>query len=237
MTLTAPLSSRTLTYLIDFLKKRFLLILIALLLFIFAAFTLEVREADAGQAELVGHLDGAVLKWTTGIRNPVFTKVAMDVTALGSTTVLILISIFGLLLFTFHNRMKMGLHLISATSGASLISFLMKTQFERSRPPFIGRLVDVQGYSYPSGHTLAATSVYLTLALIAVTFYPKTSHRIIIICATFVLICLIAYSRVYLGVHFPTDVCAGILLGSSWALLISFFNPKILDKKSPNLRS
>ena len=210
-------------------KKRSAIIIVAVLLLVFAVFTLEVREADAGEKEFVGHLDKVILSATSELRTPTFTKIAMDITALGSTTVLILVSLGGFLLFSFKNRTDLGFHLISAAAGAGLLSKLMKNQYERPRPPFIGRLVDVQGYSYPSGHSLAAASVYLTLALIAFSFYPKKTHRIIIFSLVVLLIALIGYSRVYLGVHFPTDVFAGILLGSSWALLVSYFNPKILN--------
>jgi undecaprenyl-diphosphatase len=90
----------------------------------------------------------------------------------------------------------------------------------------------VSGLSYPSGHSLAAASLYLTVAILVCRHLQKTGHQIAILAMTIEIILLVGISRIYLGVHYPSDVASGISLGAAWALLLagcfSFFPvPKV----------
>lgn len=95
--------------------------------------------------------------------------------------------------------------------------------WDRPRPDFLIRLVNVEGYSYPSGHSLSGAAVYFTLAILLC----QESRSFIVLSFASLLIFLISLSRVYLGVHYISDVMAGVLLGIAWAALlgaaISFF--------------
>jgi undecaprenyl-diphosphatase len=81
--------------------------------------------------------------------------------------------------------------------------------------------VQVSGFSYPSGYSLASASPYLTIAILAVRYFPTTKARVLLLGLTITVISLVCVSRVYLGVHYPSDVVSGTSLGVAWALLLA----------------
>lgn len=198
-------------------RKWILLSFSALIFSTFLIVTSEVLEASAGAPELISDLDQKVITAVTSLRTPKLNGIAVDITALGSTTVLILlVSIFSLLLF--FQRKNLSAFLLLVTSiGAALLSLLGKVYFERHRPEEALRLVAVDGYSYPSGHSLAGAAVYFSIALLICRIYKNSFHRSIIFSFFSILTLLIGLSRVYLGVHYLSDIMAGILLGIAWA--------------------
>lgn len=144
---------------------------------------------------------------------------ALDITALGSATVLGL-AVFGVSGFLVLQGMwRMGLFVFVACSGAWFINAGLKALFQRPRPDIVPHLREVMTMSFPSGHALTSAVVYLTLGalLMRVAKRPLTKWYCMGVAAlaTF----LVGSSRIYLGVHYPTDVLAGWLVGLSWALL------------------
>ena len=109
-----------------------------------------------------------------------------------------------------------------------LLIGILKRIFKRERPN-INRLVSEKGYSYPSGHTLTATSFY-GFIIFLITISPfLVSIKISLICLLSLLILLVGYTRVYLGVHYLSDVIGAILIGTSYLLLYIFFTYFILN--------
>ncbi len=109
-----------------------------------------------------------------------------------------------------------------------LLIGILKRIFKRERPN-INRLVSEKGYSYPSGHTLTATSFY-GFIIFLITISPfLVSIKISLICLLSLLIFLVGYTRVYLGVHYLSDVIGAILIGTSYLLLYIFFTYFILN--------
>src|SRR5207253_1546946 len=96
-----------------------------------------------------------------------------------------------------------------------------KDLIERARPQVVPRLVVVAGYSYPSGHSLASAAMYLTIGILTARHLRSLRDRLILIGTTALLVVMIALSRVYLGVHYPSDVASGVCLGASWAFLLA----------------
>lgn len=144
-------------------------------------------------------------------------KFAIDLTSLGGHTVLtllVIIAVGGLLL---DGRRIAARLLLGSTAGAMLLSAGLKQLIDRARPDVVEHLVHVSTPSFPSGHALLSASIYLTLAVILGQQYPKPVLRryLLVVAATLTL--LVGFSRVYLGVHWPTDVLAGWLVGSLWA--------------------
>lgn len=142
-----------------------------------------------------------------------------DVTALGGVGVLTFLTVAtaGLLWLRGHPRTTAFL-LASVGIGIAL-SQSLKSLFDRPRPELVPHGSEVYTASFPSGHSLMATVVYLTLAVLLIRVFHKPAIRAYLMMLAVIVVLAIGASRVYLGVHWPTDVLAGWLLGASWALL------------------
>ncbi|HEX7862771.1 MAG TPA: phosphatase PAP2 family protein [Verrucomicrobiae bacterium] len=165
-----------------------------------------------------------------------------DITALGSTTVLLLFSLLaaGFLLFT--RRFNACLLLISALGGGLLLNWTLKNYFDRPRPEYVTQLHYVDSNSFPSGHALLSTVVYLSIGALASRLVAKRRQKIYIVAAAVLLVALVGVSRVYLGVHYPTDVLAGWSVGTLWAIICWFAARYLqlrgkLDKPAPSSAS
>jgi undecaprenyl-diphosphatase len=190
----------------------------ALALAALGAFLKLTSELEEGE---LNRLDRALLARAIGLRVPHLNAAAIDLTALGSSTVLPLFVAIALLFLVVARDFRSSLQLLLTAAGAVLWTELLKRVLERDRPPPITRLVEVTGFSYPSGHSLAAASVYLTLALVATRHVPNSAARAISVALAAALALAIGASRAYLGVHYPSDILAGLSLGASWALAVS----------------
>lgn len=199
----------------------------ALLLGAFLITTSEMREASLGQPEIIGSIDKLPTHLLEKIRSPKINTIAIDLTALGSATIVTLFLVVSSFLLILNKQYQTALHLVVAGIGSAVLTSLLKGFFERPRPTELIHLVDVQGYSYPSGHSLSSAAVYFTFAVILCNTYRTWRERAVVIALSLLLITLIALSRVYLGVHYVSDVLAGMLVGIGWASLLgavrSFF--------------
>lgn len=154
---------------------------------------------------------------------PEWVELAMrDITSLGGVTFIVIITVIvaGFLLLQ-KNYNAMWLILI-ATIGGALLNLGLKEWIGRGRPPIIFHLVYVNSLSFPSGHSMISAIVYLTQASLLARIQKKKSIRVYIITIALILTFLIGISRVYLGVHYPTDVLAGWSIGFAWALFCLF---------------
>lgn len=144
---------------------------------------------------------------------------ARDVTALGSIAVLSLITAVALgFLLLQGKRGAAGLMLLSVGGGMTLSS-LLKNQIGRARPDLVPHGDVVFTASFPSGHSLLSAVVYLTLGAMLARFVEGRRTKAYVLLVAIGLTLLIGSSRVYLGVHWPTDVLAGWCLGAAWASL------------------
>jgi undecaprenyl-diphosphatase len=142
-----------------------------------------------------------------------------DLTALGSPSVLTLfvLAVAGALVVRRQYH-ALGLLLV-ATIGGILLNELLKAAFARPRPPLAFHLTEVRSMSFPSGHAMESAIIYLTLAALLARLVRPRLLRLYFIGLAFLLTFLVGVSRVYLGVHYPTDVLAGWTAGLAWALL------------------
>jgi undecaprenyl-diphosphatase len=148
-----------------------------------------------------------------------FEEMMRDFTAMGSTGVLTLmvITIAGFL--TMTRKGHAALFVLASVIGGVLISQSMKWAYARPRPELVPHGAEVYTASFPSGHSMMAAVVYLTLgALLARTLADRPVKVYVLAVAVFATL-LVGVSRVYLGVHWPTDVLAGWTLGAAWALI------------------
>ena len=146
-------------------------------------------------------------------------EVGRDMTALGGIAVLTLVTaaVAGYLILVRKYR---GLILVLvATFGALILSTVLKQAFDRQRPDLVPHLSIVQTASFPSGHSMMSSAVYLTLGTLLARLVPRMVLKAYFIALALLISFLIGISRVYMGVHYPTDVLAGWTLGLVWALL------------------
>jgi len=144
---------------------------------------------------------------------------ALDITALGSGTVLglVVFAVAGFLVL--HGQWRSGVFVTVASLGGWFLNSALKLAFQRARPTVVPHLREVMTMSFPSGHALISAVVYLTLGTLLMRIAKSRVARLY--CMTLAMLAnfLIGVSRVYLGVHYPTDVLAGWLIGFLWALL------------------
>jgi undecaprenyl-diphosphatase len=144
---------------------------------------------------------------------------ALDITALGSATVLGL-AVFAVALFLLlEGAWRSALFVLVASSGGWVMNSLLKEAFGRPRPDIVPHLREVMTLSFPSGHALTSAVVYLTLGALLMRIAKRPLMKFYCMSVAMLATALVGASRVYLGVHYPTDVLAGWLLGLSWALL------------------
>lgn len=203
-------------------------ILLAICALLFGAFLLissEMTESIAGEKELIGAIDVSSFHFLAQFREPGLNEAAINITALGSGPVLFIVVLIVGLLCALNSKIQECVQLCLAALGSWGLMIAFKNHFERARPDEALRLVHVDGYSYPSGHSLASAAIYFTIAVIASHFYPRA--RAAMLTLFLLLILTIATSRIYLGVHYFSDVTGGIMLGLAWAFLLTGLGSKL----------
>lgn len=190
----------------------------AVLVFIYLA-----KEVVSGDTQKVDEMVLNYLRYDGTVKLPIgptwFTGVMTDITALGGATVIFLITsavVFYLLILKQYEFMWL---ILIATIGGALLSLGLKELFVRERPPLIFHLLTVKSLSFPSGHATMSSVVYLTQGALFAKVQTNKKIRIYTLMVALVLVFLIGTSRVYLGVHYPTDVLAGWSVGLAWASL------------------
>lgn len=142
-----------------------------------------------------------------------------DITALGSTAVLALVGLAAVGYLLLAGKWGSALMVIASIGGGLLASQGLKLWIERPRPDLVPHGVPVLTLSFPSGHATMSAVVYLTLGALLAGLQPRGRMAAYILAVALLLTGLVGVSRVYLGVHWPTDVLAGWALGAAWALL------------------
>lgn len=142
-----------------------------------------------------------------------------DITALGGFAVLALLTLLAVGYLAMLRKWPEAVMLLVATIGGTAISEGLKLTFARARPDLVAHVVETTSMSFPSGHAMLSAATYLTLGALLAHAQEKRRLRGYIIGAAILVTFLIGVSRIYLGVHWPTDVLAGWCLGAAWALV------------------
>ncbi len=197
-----------------------LLVLAASLIVMFAAITEELVDGD------LHGFDRAVL---LALRHPddpskplgpLWLQVAArDVTSLGSPAVLTLITAAALGYLALKRQWRAALFVLVSICGGTAVSFALKDLVQRPRPDFVAAVAQTQTYSFPSGHAFLSAVTFLTLGTLLARAQHQAEVKIYLLSVAIAITVLVGVSRVYIGVHWPTDVLAGWCAGASWAIL------------------
>ncbi|MFT8246902.1 phosphatase PAP2 family protein [Roseomonas sp. BN140053] len=203
----------------DFARLAGYLVVLAAIL-AFAGLAAEVAEGETlalDRAILLALRDPADLSDPLGPRW--LEEVARDITGLGGHAILagVTLAVVG---FLFLTRKRGAAALVlGAVAGGMLLSSLLKVVFQRPRPDLVPHAVEVYTASFPSGHAMLSAATYLTLGALLFRVADGWRVRAYVLSLAILTTLLVGASRVYLGVHWPTDVLAGWCLGAAWALL------------------
>lgn len=200
-----------------------------LLLVMFAAlsggillFVYLTGEVIEGSTKSVDEAILLALRQPSDLSTPIgpgwLTHAVKDITSLGGTTVLTLMTVLVTIYLLLDRRRAIAIFVLCSVLGGWALSTVLKLGVARARPDIVPHLVEVNDLSFPSGHAMVSAVTYLTLAALISGTRPYRSTRIFIIAAGILLTLMIGMSRVYLGVHYPSDVLGGWCAGASWAL-------------------
>lgn len=203
------------------------LLMLAVALFSAAIFLMLTWEL--WEDSFFNHFDIAILKFFGKLRISKLNGPAVDITALGSATVSTLVWGASLSILLLAKKRTDAIFLFLTFISSGIGSIIIKLIIKRDRPSLLPHLVEVTDYSYPSGHTIISTTLFLSLALIASQYFNDYKSKILLLSIAAVFTCLVGLSRIYLGVHYPTDIVSGVLLGLSITLGVKIFLLKNID--------
>lgn len=179
---------------------------------------LFVLVANTYDSIFVKHFDIQIIKSIQGLEHPFITTVMNFFSFIGDTIQVIIISliILAILYKVFHQRVELLLFTI-VLIGSTALNVLLKDYFQRGRPTFYQMVIE-ENFSFPSGHSMAALSLYGIIGFLLWRHIPKQSGRIMLIILSAIFIIIIGTSRIYLGVHYPSDIIGAYLISGFWLM-------------------
>jgi len=188
---------------------------------VFAAmtFTLGAISEDSRYREPLTVADAQLSTWLHTHQTPLLTSAMFVVTSLGSSLIASCIAVvFGLYLIR-RRRFYWLAAFLSSVYGGMLLNRILKYVFQRPRPHFDDPLLSLSSYSFPSGHTMTATVVFGVLAAYLFATTQNWRRRVVIVLVASFLILLVGFSRIYLGVHYLSDLLGAMAEGLAWLAL------------------
>jgi undecaprenyl-diphosphatase len=176
-------------------------------------------------AKLAGHVqsgatqafDDAVMTWIANHQNDTVQKIMVEFTALGTGTVVTMIVLVAGMFLWLNKHKHSAILLLVATLGGLVLNNLLKLGFDRPRPQIFKWGTYAMSSSFPSGHAMSSVIVYGTVAYLAARLQQRPASRVLTLSFAALIILLICTSRLYLGVHYPSDIAAGLAIGLAWA--------------------
>jgi membrane-associated phospholipid phosphatase len=164
--------------------------------------------------------DQRLAEWLRGRATDPLTDVFRAITTLGNFVTLVAVTVIAVAVLWRRRERTDGVFVAFAFLGAQVLSSAMKLGFRRERPFFPDPLATESTFSFPSGHALVSLAVYGSIALVLARRLRRRRDRIVLFGATGLLVLAIGFSRLYLGVHFLSDVLAGFAAGAAWVALL-----------------
>jgi undecaprenyl-diphosphatase len=147
-----------------------------------------------------------------------FEELVRDYTSLGGSGVLALVTAFATGYLVLRDKRRAATLLVATIAGGALMGSVLKLGFDRARPDLVPHGTRVVTSSFPSGHSMLSAVVYLTIGALLARVESRRRMKAFLLTFAFVLTLVVGVSRVYLGVHWPTDVLGGWAAGALWAL-------------------
>ncbi|CAN5719788.1 phosphatase PAP2 family protein [soil metagenome] len=200
------------------------LILLVLLVLVGAswAFFEIADEPTGGRIPSMDERILLALRHPENVADPIgplwFEEAVRDITSLGSVAVLGLVTLAVLGFLSLRRKSQAIGLVLGATLGGQLLSSLLKHWIDRPRPEVVTPLMHASTASFPSGHAMLSAVVYLTLGALLARFLQSRELRLYVLFVSILLTLLVGLSRIYLGVHYPSDVLAGWSIGLAWTL-------------------
>lgn len=188
-------------------KKKNKIIILSLMIIIFFTLGFMVKGSSDGIL-----FDVKVLEFIHNVRNPQILSIMKFISFIGSEKFLLPVTAMVIAYTLIKKNYYVSKLLLISTLGSYLLNYLLKQVFHRVRP-LVFFLVNQGGYSYPSGHSMVTMTLYSTIAFLLGKKVEDSRNKKLIHIIAFVMICLMGISRLYLGVHWPTDVIGGFLAG------------------------
>jgi len=215
-------------------KLPYLITVIMALIIVVVGVNFFVELSESVKEELMGNFDEQVTDTVLSFRNPNLTDYFVFVTEVGDVkgylTVLTIIAILSILVF---KRWKYVVQITFVLFLATVSNMMLKRVFDRARPE-IEHLVSVKTLSYPSGHAMSAMAFYGFIIYLVYKFKINIYLKFLLIILLTILILSIGTSRIYLGVHFPSDVAGGFIAGMIWVFFcILVFNLVEVFRRDP----
>lgn len=189
------------------------LLILAASLWAFGAVAENLLEDDTGN-------DQRLAEWLHGRATDPFTDVFRAITWLGNVPTLLVVTLLAAGVLWRRRHRTDAVFVALAFLGAQVLSNGMKLGFRRERPFFADPLATESTYSFPSGHALVSLAVYGAIALVLARRLRSRRRRLALLAAAAALVIAIGFSRLYLGVHFLSDVLAGYAAGVAWLALL-----------------
>ena len=190
-------------------------------LFCILAFAFLAWQLQAGG---LAAFDNTVTTWVRAFISPRLTGWMLAITDLGSLPLVTALTIVAVIYLYARRKWWDGLGITVASLGSWWLEIQLKLIFQRPRPD-LPHLTPVTGYSFPSGHALVTSALFFTLALVYYRHAASRAGRALVLAGAVLLVLLVGTSRVYLGVHYPSDVVAGWAVGGLLTLLIGLLLP------------
>lgn len=204
-------------------RELLVLILLALLAGGTWGFIELADEVLEGETETVDERLLLALRNPADLADPIgphwVEEVGRDITALGGIAVLSLLALAVLGYLLLEHKWRTSIFMTIAVVGGMLLSTALKAGFDRPRPDLVSHGSYVYTASFPSGHSMMAAVTYLTLAALLASVQKRKRAKLYLLTVAVLLTVGVGVSRVYMGVHWPTDVLAGWTAGAVWALL------------------
>lgn len=189
-------------------------VLVALIVFwvpviIFAQLADEVIEKEPIEGDI------AILNFIHGFASPMLDAIFLVITNLGGAIAMIIISACIIGYFLYKKHWQSAAVILFGVGGAAGANLILKLLFQRDRPSLWTSMVVEHSYSFPSGHAMASSAFAVTMIVLS----WRTRYRWWVVAAAGLFTLLVGVSRMYFGVHYPTDILAGWCVGSAWVII------------------